>query len=132
MSPWSPRMSLKSFHLFFILISVVLVFGFGVWCLRNDSAGAAVVSCMVGVGLVIYLGWFLKKMKGTGFLCALGCLLSSKTMACAVCVGNPSAPLTLAANQGIVFLLGVLVFVLAAFAGLFIHWTVRAHRMALG
>lgn len=122
-------MSLKSFHLFFILISVVLAFGFGAWCFRNDSSGAAVVLCLAGVGLVIYLGWFLKKMKGAGFLLVASCLFSSKAMACAVCVGNPSAPLTKAANQGIVFLLGVVVFVLAAFAGLFIYWMVRAHRM---
>ena len=63
-------MSLKTFHIFFISISVLLAFGFGVWSyIAYSNAGnvinliGAILSVVFGVGLIFYGSWFLRKMK---------------------------------------------------------------------
>lgn len=69
-------MSLKAFHVFFILVSIVLSFGFGLWCLsqwRFESAPAvyvavAGVSFVSGFGLMFYLRNVLRKLKGVSYL----------------------------------------------------------------
>lgn len=64
-------MSLKAFHIVFITAASALAFGFGVWSLRNylspdgmarDLAFGA-VSLAVGVALLVYERYFLKKTK---------------------------------------------------------------------
>ena len=65
-------MSLKAFHIFFIMVSSLTVIGFGVWCLVSGAAGKAmymvmgVSSLIVGVGLIVYGKKFLEKMKREG------------------------------------------------------------------
>ena len=64
-------MSLKAFHLIFIIVSIALAFGFGVWLvvqggLMNIIIGA--VSFGVGVGLIFYERYFLKKTKNISYL----------------------------------------------------------------
>jgi len=68
-------MSLKAFHLIFIVASIVLAFGFGVWLVTEffREGGAlkvvfAVVSFGVGVGLIFYERYFLKKTKNVSYL----------------------------------------------------------------
>lgn len=68
-------MSLKAFHLVFIIASIVLAFGFGVWLVAQYfSAGGvlklvfAVLSFAAGVGLIFYERYFLKKTKDVGYL----------------------------------------------------------------
>lgn len=68
-------MSLKAFHLVFIIAAIVLAFGFSAWLARNffSEGGAlnlvfAVVSLAVGVGLIFYERYFLKKSKNIGYL----------------------------------------------------------------
>jgi hypothetical protein len=63
-------MSLKAFHVFFIVISVLLCLGFGAWCLDSDYARgraaytvAGYVSFGMGVLLVLYEIRFLRKFK---------------------------------------------------------------------
>ena len=58
-------MSLKGFHLVFISASVLLAFGFGAWCLGAQPPwlAAAVGSFVVGLGLVGYEAWFIRKMR---------------------------------------------------------------------
>lgn len=63
-------MSLKSFHIFFILIAVAITAGFGWWGLREYSYFRNMLMLVLGalsfagaVGLVVYLVWFLKKAK---------------------------------------------------------------------
>jgi len=63
-------MSLKAFHIFFISISVLLAFGFGVWSFiaYSDEGNVinligTVLSFVFGVGLIFYGSWFLRKMK---------------------------------------------------------------------
>ncbi len=69
-------MSLKAFHLIFISAASALAFGFGVWEL-NDYRSAigrtldlvfGLSSLGVGVGLLVYERYFLKKLKNVGYL----------------------------------------------------------------
>lgn len=68
-------MSLKAFHLVFITAASLLAFGFGAWMLRAYQADGThtdlaygVVSLAVGVGLLVYEGFFLKKLKNVSYL----------------------------------------------------------------
>ena len=57
-------MSLKSFHIFFIVIAALLCLGFGVWCLQTGAAATGILSFAVVVGLVIFEVSFLRRTKG--------------------------------------------------------------------
>jgi hypothetical protein len=68
-------MSLKAFHLVFITAAVIFSFWFGAWMYRAYQAeGAtsdlvyAVASLTVGVALVVYEGFFIKKLKHVSYL----------------------------------------------------------------
>ncbi len=64
-------MSLKAFHIVFIVASALLCLGFGVWALTGDGAlsvAAAAVSFLVGAVLVVYGARFLKKVARTGYI----------------------------------------------------------------
>jgi len=69
-------MSLKAFHLFFITASSALAFGCGVWGLRDffSPEGRAwdlvfgLGSLAVGIGLIFYERYFLKKLKRLSYL----------------------------------------------------------------
>jgi hypothetical protein len=63
-------MSLKGFHIVFIMFSTLLALGTGVWCVWVDlTVGepvyrtGAIVSFVVAVGFVVYGLWFYRKMK---------------------------------------------------------------------
>ena len=47
--------------------------------------------------------------------------MNSMMLACTVCFGQSDSPLAKGANSGVFFMLGVTVFMLAAFAGFFIY-----------
>jgi hypothetical protein len=69
-------MSLKAFHVIFITISSLMLFGFGAWMLRayrspEGVAGDlawAIVALTAAVGLLVYEGFFLKKLKNVSYL----------------------------------------------------------------
>ena len=69
-------MSLKAFHLLFITASSALAFGCGVWGLRDYSSpdGRAwdlifgLGALAVGIGLIVYERYFLKKLKRVSYL----------------------------------------------------------------
>jgi hypothetical protein len=57
-------MSLKTFHIFFISVAVLLCLGFGVWCFRQTGyTGLGVGSFVLAVALVVYEIIFLRKLK---------------------------------------------------------------------
>jgi hypothetical protein len=57
-------MSLKTFHIFFISVAVLLCLGFGVWCLRQPGYTlAGIGSFVVAAGLVVYEVIFLRRFK---------------------------------------------------------------------
>jgi hypothetical protein len=55
-------MSLKSFHILFITLSIVIVVWFGIWEL-NRSVVVAIVSFLTGGALVYYGVQVLKKFR---------------------------------------------------------------------
>jgi len=68
-------MSLKAFHLVFIIASIVLAFGFGIWAAVVFFKGGGVINLIValvsfgaGLGLVFYERYFLKKTKNISYL----------------------------------------------------------------
>ncbi len=57
-------MSLKTFHIFFISVAVLLCLGYGVWCLQQPGYTAAGIgSFAVAVVLVVYEVIFLRRFK---------------------------------------------------------------------
>lgn len=63
-------MSLKVFHIIFIASSVVLILGYGIWLLQSYMSTneivyilGAIVSFVVGVGLIVYGIAFLRKFR---------------------------------------------------------------------
>ena len=63
-------MSLKSFHIFFIVVSTLTTLGFGLWTVVRFSQGDAsanlwlgVISLIAGVFLIWYGFRFFKKLK---------------------------------------------------------------------
>lgn len=66
-------MSLKAFHVVFIIASLLLTLGFGWWCLReaHGSRGmqlAAGGAFAIAVVIVVYGVWFLRKLRKVSFL----------------------------------------------------------------
>ena len=66
-------MGLKSFHIFFIVVSTLLCLGFGMWAVGGfgDVGGGmtplGVASFAVAVVLVVYGFWFLRKLRNVSF-----------------------------------------------------------------
>ncbi len=63
-------MSLKSFHIIFILISSIILIAFGYWCFRewqlyNQTIYLiySVLGILLCLGLGIYSKWFLKEIS---------------------------------------------------------------------
>jgi hypothetical protein len=69
-------MSLKAFHVIFITASSALSFGFAVWALKNyfspEGRGMDLIfgisSAIIGVALIVYERYFLKKFKNVSYL----------------------------------------------------------------
>jgi len=68
-------MSLKAFHVIFITAASLLAFGCGAWLLWSyDVAGLksdltyGIASLGIGLGLLVYEGFFLKKLKKVSYL----------------------------------------------------------------
>jgi hypothetical protein len=128
-------MSLRAFHLVFIVVSVVLAAFVGAWAVGQYRmvhemvyAVTAGVAFVASAGLVAYAAMFQRK---TRHLVALILMLAvpRAALACPVCFGNSDAPMAKAMNQGIWLMLGVVAFVLVGFASFFIS-LVRRARLA--
>ena len=68
-------MSLKAFHIFFIAVSMALCIVLGVWATQDFARSGSGVHLALGVGsfigsllLACYGVWFLRKLKGEGYL----------------------------------------------------------------
>ena len=68
-------MSLKTFHIIFIIASTLLAFGFGVWELKEYQTTGATLdlafgigSLIAGVGLIFYGRYVFKKLKNISYL----------------------------------------------------------------
>ena len=63
-------------------------------------------------------------------LAALTLGVPRAALACPVCFGNSDAPMAIATNTGIIFMLGIVGAVLCGFASFFIYLMRRAKRVA--
>ena len=68
-------MSLKAFHIFFVVVSTLCVLFFGAWGVWDYGRTGRTVNLAMGIGgfiaaavLVRYGFWFLKKLKGVNSL----------------------------------------------------------------
>ena len=69
-------MSLKAFHVIFITASCALAFGCGIWALKSYFSAEGktldlffgIGALVVGVGLIFYERYFLKKLKDVSYL----------------------------------------------------------------
>ena len=68
-------MSLKAFHIFFIVASILLSVALGVWALDDFGRSRSMIHLALGVGSFIGIGvlawygvWFLRKLKNVGYL----------------------------------------------------------------
>ena len=64
-------MSLKAFHLVYVLLSILFSFVFGIWGVMNGGTAELVLGILslVGtVGMSVYLFFFLKKFKHVSYL----------------------------------------------------------------
>ncbi len=68
-------MSLKAFHIFFIILSTLLTLALGVWAIDDFGRSANRAHLALGVGsfiasglLVWYGFWFLRKLKNVSYL----------------------------------------------------------------
>ncbi len=68
-------MSLKALHIIFVTCSTLLAFGFGAWSFHAYSHSRAVldlvmgiVALVVGLGMIVYGRYFLKKLKNISYL----------------------------------------------------------------
>ncbi len=68
-------MSLKVFHLVFVTVSAILGLGFGAWAIADYRRNGSAESLWWGLGslagtaaLIVYGRWFLRKLKGVGYL----------------------------------------------------------------
>ena len=64
-------MSLKTFHIFFIIVSVLFSLGFSVWAFLEYARLDQATNLIFGVGalvlaliLMVYGRWFLRKLRG--------------------------------------------------------------------
>lgn len=63
-------MSLRSFHVFFIAVSILFMIGFGIWFIASQPVSREEINILAGLicfsfagGLVVYAFRFLQKFK---------------------------------------------------------------------
>lgn len=68
-------MSLKAFHVFFIVIALIFAGWFGVWGIRSYLENGDVAHLLMGIGSMVaciglgfYFRWFLRKLKDESYL----------------------------------------------------------------
>lgn len=105
-------MSLKAFHIFFILVSLALCAFSLLWGHQhNDTSMVAFGSGGLFI-LAIYFAWFIKKSRTLPLLAFLTIFSPKASEACAVCFGAADPQTTSAIQNSILFLIGVTALVL--------------------
>jgi hypothetical protein len=131
-------MSLRFFHIVFIIVSVLLSLVVGLWAIdayRTDGSttwiALAALAFAGGGFLVVYANRFLQKMRKLGLagLLVAGTLgRPAELLACTVCLGNTHSSLRDGMNAGILALLGFATFMIVSFAVFFIYLARTARR----
>jgi hypothetical protein len=67
--------SLKAFHVFFVIVSVLCALGFGAWAVgdylrtgKGTVLALGILGFIAAIALVWYGVWFLRKLKNVSFL----------------------------------------------------------------
>ena len=131
-------MSLKAFHLIFVIASILLGLGVGGWGIMEYRANGEISALIMGlfffimgVTLMIYGNRMLKKTKHIGYLTLFLIFgLKQNTLACAACYGESDSPMAEGMNAGIFVLLIIIGGTLAAIAGFFLFIMRRARIQA--
>lgn len=131
-------MSLKAFHLVFVVASILLGLGVGGWGIMEYRANGEIsalimglIFLVMGIGLIIYGKRMLKKTKHIGYLgLSLSFGLEQNTLACTACYGESDSPMAEGMNAGIFVLLIIVGVTLAAIVGFFIFIMHRARFQA--
>lgn len=131
-------MSLKAFHLIFVIASILLGLGVGGWGVQEyrtqGELGSLVIGAVffaMGIALFFYGRRMLKKTKDIGYLAlAVMFMLEQSASACATCFGESDAPMAEGMNAGIFTLLIVVGGTLAGIATFFIYIIRRGARMS--
>lgn len=136
-------MSLKKFHIFFIVIAGLLCVGmilWGVYYFKISGQWTGFLFSGLGaIGTVLlyrYLRWFLEKYSKFLSVAASLTLLGISSYphvasACATCYQDPDSPLTKAAVMGVWFLLAVIVSVLLSIIFIARGWLKRARQLKM-
>ena len=132
-------MSLRGFHIFFIVISGLLslfLLGWGIYDFKVTGnmmgIGLALLGAASAVALTVYARWFLKKYpKLTPMLVSLlaaGLMLVEApwAQACGVCYKDPNNPLTKGAIMGVLVLGLIISGLLVGIAYIGYTWNKRA------
>lgn len=61
-------MSLKAFHLIFVTLLTTLAFGCAAWAFVSGAIFWGVTAVVVGLGVIYYGFYFLKKLKNVSYL----------------------------------------------------------------
>ncbi len=121
-------MSLRAFHIVFVVVTIVLSLYVALWGIREFSQERSVLALTLGVlflamavGLMIYGKKTFAKLRDLqAVLLGLAVtLVSNDAFACSVCYGAPGDPLVKGANNGILFLLIIVGLVQIGFVAMF-------------
>ena len=73
--PRGNMMSLKAFHIFFMVVSIIMSLGTGAWGFYSygqhggaDHLAIAIVSLAAACLLAVYARWFLRKLKNVSYV----------------------------------------------------------------
>lgn len=129
-------MSLRVFHIVFVIVTIVLSLYVALWGIREFSQErsataltVAILFLLMAVGLMVYGKKAFRKLKDLPFVALLVAgtvLVSEPALACAVCYGNPGDPMVQGMNNGIWVLLGLVGFVQIGFVAMFWSFWRRA------
>ena len=135
-------MSLRYFHVVFIVASLALSLVLGGWGIYAFRATQNASNLAIGIfggtsalGLLGYLFWFNRKMSRISNLALLwGSLMiliayQQPSLACSVCYGDPASPLSKGAKFGAMALIGFISGVLFAIALIGRTWAKRARAL---
>ena len=124
-------MSLRAFHIVFVIVTIVLSLYVALWGIREfsqeRSATAltlAILFLLMAVGLMVYGKKAFAKLRDlpvAAFAVAATAMFfaAPEALACAVCNGAPGDPMVKGMNNGIWVLLGLVAFVQIGFVAMF-------------
>ena len=135
-------MSLRAFHIVFLIVSTALSLLVGGWNFRawrfsgdNLHLLMSIGAFLAAVGLVFYGQWFLRKIRTTRIpplvIVLIGFLLTPRAAeACTVCYGEAAGPMIDGAKIGVYVLYGLVVLVQIGIISFFLVLRNRAKKYA--